>query len=153
MPLPAGIVIRRAVPGDAPACFDIRGKTRQNALSPEGLAEYGVTVQTWQDEIRSDDLPGFVATQRGSIVGYCYAVKETGEIAVLALLPEFECQGIGRELLARMVAHLRELGFKRLFLGCSPDPASRSHGFYRHLGWNSTKAFDSDGDEILELQL
>ncbi|AOL03485.1 hypothetical protein WI95_05830 [Burkholderia contaminans] len=29
-------------------------------------------------------------------------------------------------------------GFTSLFLGCSTDPASRSHGFYRHLGWTPT---------------
>ena len=36
------------------------------------------------------------------------------------------------------------------FLDCSPDPKVRSYGFYRHLGWQSTGALDTHGDEILE---
>jgi hypothetical protein len=50
-----------------------------------------------------------------------------------------------------VVEDLRAAGHARLFLGCSPDAATRSHGFYRHLGWRSTDTFDGAGDEILEL--
>ena len=56
----------------------------------------------------------------------------------------------GKTLLDMMVRDLRALGFERLFLGCSADPKTRSHGFYRHLGWRSTGKFDAAGDEILE---
>ena len=127
--------------------------TRQNAVTPEKLAEYGITVQSWRDDIASGALPGFVAVDSGSIVGYCFGMKKTGEIAVLALLPEYEDKGLGRALLDRTVQCLQGLGHTRLFLGCSRDPASRSHGFYRHLGWKSTGALDEHGDEILELFL
>jgi GNAT superfamily N-acetyltransferase len=153
MSLSAGVEVRSAVPGDAAACLLIRGKTRQNAATPEKLAEYGITAQTWHDDIASGTLSGYVAVTRGSIIGYCYGNKQTGEIAVLALLPEYEGRGIGRELLERTVKHLIRLGHKRLFLGCSSDPATRSHGFYRHLGWKSTGSSDSHGDEVLELVL
>jgi GNAT superfamily N-acetyltransferase len=69
---------------------------------------------------------------------------------VLALLPAHEGQGVGRQLLARVVDRLLAAGHGRLFLGCSADPASRSHGFYRHLGWRSTGSVDAHGDEVLE---
>jgi GNAT superfamily N-acetyltransferase len=72
---------------------------------------------------------------------------------VLALLPDFENLGIGRELLNKMVKHLAGFGHTRLFLGCSEDPSSRSYGFYRHLGWHSTETFDPHGDEILEFNV
>ncbi len=68
----------------------------------------------------------------------------------MALLPPHEGLGIGRELLNRVVAHLWALGHQKLFLGCSRDPTVRSYGFYRHLGWQSTGAFDDHGDELLE---
>ena len=84
------------------------------------------------------------------MVGYCFGSRSTGEIVVLALLPAFEGRGIGKELLRRMSRELEALGHQRLFLGCSADPQSRSYGFYRHLGWRSTGAFDGNGDEILE---
>jgi GNAT superfamily N-acetyltransferase len=72
-------------------------------------------------------------------------------MVVLALLPAHEGRGIGQRLLGRVIAHLGEAGHKRLFLGCAADPATRSFGFYRHLGWVSTGTFDQAGDEILEL--
>jgi len=70
---------------------------------------------------------------------------------VLSLLPAYEERGIGRRLLALVIEHLAALGHRRLFLGCSADPATRSHGFYRHLGWVSTGTVDRAGDEVLEL--
>ena len=72
-------------------------------------------------------------------------------VLVLALLPEFENRGIGRQLLQDVVSLSRDAGHSRLFLACSADPRSRSHGFYRHLGWKATGEIDEAGDEILEL--
>ena len=71
-------------------------------------------------------------------------------MVVLALLPEFEGRGVGRHLLHLVMNELRGVGFHRLFLGCSKDPASRSFGFYRRLGWRSTGTVDGAGDEVLE---
>lgn len=147
------IAYRRAVPDDTPACLVLRGMTRENAFSVERLAEAGVTLESWQAGIADGSLPGHVATARGKIVGYCFGERETGEIAVLALLPEHEGRGVGRTLLNLVVAEFRELGFARLFLSCSSDPAVRSYGFYRHLGWRSTGGFDDRDDEILEYLL
>ncbi|MNT97707.1 Acetyltransferase (GNAT) family protein [compost metagenome] len=72
---------------------------------------------------------------------------------MLALLPAWEGKGIGKALLTRMVDDFRGWGLKRLFLGCAADPGVRSHGFYRHLGWQPTGALDDLGDEVLELHL
>lgn len=147
------IAYRRAVPDDTPACVVLRGRTRENAFSVERLAEAGVTLESWQAGIADGSLPGHVATEADEIVGYCFGERETGEIAVLALLPDHEDRGVGRTLLNLVVADFRELGFARLFLSCSPDPAVRSYGFYRHLGWTSTGTFDDRDDEILEYRL
>jgi GNAT superfamily N-acetyltransferase len=145
--------IQPALPADAARCVEIRGRTRENAVSVQQLAAYGITVDSWRDDIQSGALPGYVCRIDQEIVGYCFATRKTGEIAVLALLPGHEGKGIGRELLGQMVQDLQALGFKRAFLGCSPDPASRSYGFYRHLGWKSTGTYDAHGDEVLELLL
>jgi len=88
----------------------------------------------------------------GEIVGYGFGDRDSGEVVVLALLPEAEGQGVGKALLARVTADLRQAGHARLHLGCSSDPACRSYGFYRHLGWRSTGSVDGHGDEILELR-
>jgi GNAT superfamily N-acetyltransferase len=142
---------RAALPEDAEQCVAVRGRTRQNAASQEWLRSIGVTSESWGENIRSGALPGHVCTVDKKIVGFCFGARETGEIEVVALLPDFENRGIGRELLDRTSDELAKLGHTRLFLGCSPDPASRSHGFYRHLGWRSTGTFDKYGDEILEI--
>ncbi|MGE7472727.1 N-acetyltransferase family protein [Bosea sp. NPDC003192] len=147
------IAYRRAVPEDTPACVVLRGRTRENAFSVERLAEAGVTLESWRAAVADGSLPGQVATLDGEIIGYCFGERETGEIAVVALLPDHEGQGVGRTLLALVVAELKGLGFDRLFLSCSSDPAVRSYGFYRHLGWRSTGSFDDRGDEILEYRL
>ena len=148
---PTQFLFRPARPDDAADCVAMRGKTRQNAYSEEQLRAVGVTRETWKDGIQSGSLPGHVCISDGTMVGYCFGDHDSGEIVVLAVLPDFENCGVGRELLDRTVRTLVEAGHRRLFLACSPYPESRSHGFYRHLGWRSTETYDSNGDEILEL--
>lgn len=144
------VIYRKAVPEDTPGCIDLRGKTRENAFSVEELKALGITLDSWRASIADGSLPGYVALVDGELAGYCFGDRETGEIAVLALLPAHEDMGIGKVLLDLMAEEFRGLGFRRLFLGCSPDPQVRSHGFYRHLGWKPTGEFDAAGDEVLE---
>ena len=142
---------RPALPTDAPECVRIRGLTRENAVSEQRLRMLGITPASWATEISSGDLPGFVCTGGIRMAGYCFGASKTGEVIVLALLPAYESQGIGRQLLDLVVTQLRANGHDRLYLGCSSDPSSRSFGFYRHLGWQSTGTVDYHGDEVLEL--
>lgn len=148
---PANLEFRPASPDDVSECMVVRGKTRQNPASEEFLRSIGITSESWRENTRSGALPGHVCIVDGAIVGFCFGVRETGEIQVVALLPAFEKRGIGRELLGRTCKDLAKLGHTRMFLGCSPDPGSRSYGFYRHLGWRSTGDVDQYGDEILEI--
>lgn len=136
---------------DVAACIDIRGKTRENAFSAADLAAVGVTLESWTAAVQDGSLPGYVATVDGKVAGYCFGDTDAGEIVVLALLPDFEGHGAGKTLLNLVVRDLKALGFQRLILGCASDPAVRSYGFYRHLGWTSTGTFDDRGDEVLEL--
>jgi GNAT superfamily N-acetyltransferase len=142
---------RKAIPEDAPTCVNIRGRTRENSFSIEQLKAIGVTVDTWRQGIEDGSFPGYVCVHDGAIVGYCFGEPATGEIVVLALLPEHENLGLGRKLLNMMVSDFKTLGHKRLFLGCSSNPAVRSYGFYRHEGWRSTGTVDAANDEVLEL--
>ena len=137
--------IRRALPEDAPACVHMRGMTRENAVSPERLRDYGITAASWAEDIRSNALPGYVCHAGKRSVGYAFGARLSGEVVVLALLPDAEAKGLGRRLLDLVIQELRAAGHVRLFLGCSADPSSRSHGFYRHLGWRSTGAIDQRG--------
>ena len=143
---------RPAVASDAAECVALRGRTRENAISAGRLASLGITVESWGRNIATARVTGHVCLDEGRMVGYCFGDRGTGEIEVLALLPEYEGRGIGKLLLSRVVEDLRSIGFNRLFLGCSRNPCHRSSGFYRHLGWKSTGALDAHGDEVLELR-
>ena len=151
--MPAPNEYRAAQPTDAPECVELRGLTRENAVSVARLAAMGITAESWAESIRDNSLPGFVCLSEGKLVGYCFGDRQSGEVVVLAVRPEFENQGIGRALLDQLVNELSRAGRARLFLGCSADPNSRSYGFYRYLGWRSTSQYDSNFDEILEYQI
>lgn len=84
------------------------------------------------------------------VVGFCSGDAETGEVLVLAVLPEHEGQGVGRRLLGRWWASTGALGHRRVWLAASPDPAIRAHGFYRARGMEAERrGVDAIGDEIL----
>ncbi|MGE8687631.1 MAG: N-acetyltransferase family protein [Achromobacter sp.] len=144
------ITYRPAMPQDAAACVTLRGMTRENAVSEAELAAAGITAETWAAGIAEGLYPGFVALDGAKLAGYCFGHRDTGEIVVLALLPEYEGQGVGKTVLDMAASFLKALGHTRLFLGCATDPAVRSYGFYRHLGWRSTGALNDAGDEVLE---
>ena len=144
------LVFQAALAQDAAAFISLRGQTRQNAVSAERLAEFGITAESWAELMRSGKLPGHTCHANDVLAGYCFGDLDTGEIIVLALLPAVEGMGAGKTLLELVMADLRAHGHQRLFLGCSSDPASRSYGFYRHLGWTSTGETDAHGDEVLE---
>lgn len=145
------LTYRPAFPHDAQRCIEIRGLTRENAFSAADLEAIGITAPGWAEGIRTDATPGFVCCQGDSIVGYCFADRNSGEILVLAVLPDWEGRGIGKALLQKTVDRLTADGKQRVFLGCSADPQTRSYGFYRSLGWIPTGESDTNGDDILEL--
>lgn len=147
------LTFRAAQPEDAIACIVLRGQTRQNSFSEEALAALGITLQTWEQGIREATSPGFVCLQSEALVGMCFFDSKSGEILVVAIHPEHEGCGIGKVLLEMALEALKALGHTRSLLGCNADPASRSHGFYRHLGWKPTGETDTLGDEVLELDL
>lgn len=131
----------------------LRGLTRENPASETRLKELGVTAESWSADVESGELTGTVALDADRVIGYCFGNKRTGEVVVLAVLPDFEGRGVGRQLLASITEALSQRGHNRLFLGCSADPKVRSYGFYRHVGWRSTGTVDDRNDELLELIL
>lgn len=147
------LIYRVAIPADIHACIDLRGETRENSFSVEQLRAVGVTFESWSGGVADGSLTGHVCLADGDMVGYSFGDRLTGEVVVLALLPEWEGKGIGKHLLSLVVRNLMQRGFQRLFLGCSSNPQHRSHGFYRHLGWKSTGVFDDAQDEVLEYLL
>lgn len=145
--------IRAALPEDAGKCIEMRGMTRENAYSATALAAIGITLESWCEGIRNKSSPGFVCLDDEKIVGMSFWDSQSGEVLVVAVLPEYENLGIGKNLLQRSLTEIEQHGHRRSFLGCNPSPSSRSYGFYRKLGWVTTGTKDSLGDEILEIAL
>jgi ribosomal protein S18 acetylase RimI-like enzyme len=149
--LSRGVRFRDVRPEDFERCIEIRGLTRDNPIPAEVLREVGVTRESWVPRIEHGDIVGVVTDSPEGVVGFCSGDAKTGEVLVLALLPEYEGLGLGKRMLSLVTERLFGLGFEKLWLAASPCPGIRAHGFYRHLGWRPTGEQDQHGDEILEL--
>lgn len=147
------LAYRRMVSSDSAECLAVRARTRENALSIADLLKYGVTPQALAQNLESGRSVGHVCTDVGHIIGFAGADRQTGEVSVVALLPDYEGLGIGKHLMSLVVGDLRTAGHKRLFLYCNPDPSGRSHGFYRHLGWTPSGRLDPGNGRDEELEL
>lgn len=144
------LTVRETWPDDIDGMFSVRSRTRQNPASKELLAELGITPESTAADMESGRLRGWGCFHGDVLVGFCNGDGATGEVLVLAVLPEYEGKGIGFRLLAWVVEWLRSLGFEQPWLAASPDPGIRAHGFYRALGWKPTGQTHENGDEILE---
>jgi ribosomal protein S18 acetylase RimI-like enzyme len=147
------LAFRETRMSDIDALFDVRARTRHNPLSREDLAQLGVTPASTAVAFSSGGVVGFVCTYNNNVVGFCSGDLGSGEILVLAVLPDYEGRGVGKRLLSSVVARLHQTGVRRVWLAAAADPAVRAHGFYRALGWRPTGELTPNGDEILELSL
>jgi GNAT superfamily N-acetyltransferase len=120
----------RATPEDISECIVIRGLSRENPISATRLAELGITSSSWGNSVRNGNYTGVIALNSNKNIGFCFGDTSSGEIMVLAVLPEFEFKGIGKNLLQRVMINLNELGHTRLFLGADYRPHIRAFGFY-----------------------
>lgn len=153
MALPIGreVSFRDLREQDIEKIFDVRGATRENAISRERLAAMGITPASVAGNLAAGATRGWVCSSGSRIVGLCIGESATGEVLVLAVLPQFEGRGIGKTLLSLAVDWLRSFKPTRIWLGASSDPGTRSHGFYRALGWRPVGEKDTHGDEVLVL--
>ncbi|MFG1495906.1 GNAT family N-acetyltransferase [Saccharospirillum sp. HFRX-1] len=137
---------------DVDPLFIVRTQTGDNPMSTERLAQLGITPASIRQGFDDGYLCGWVAMVDETIVGFCNGELNTGEVLVLALLPDFEGQGIGRQLLGLVVEALRRQGHKAIWLAADSNPSVRAHGFYRKLGWVPSGERLENGDEVLVLQ-
>lgn len=64
---------------------------------------------------------------------------ENSEVTVIAVLPEYENQGIGGLLLAEVENWLISKGCDEIWLTTDIDVDLRAYGFYKRLGWQDSK--------------
>ncbi len=140
---------RRTQPQDIHQLFDVRASTRENPISSERLATLGITPDSTKEALGNGDAVSWVCIAEDRVVGFCTGDVHSGEVLVLAVLPEFEGQGIGKTLLLKVTDELLRYNHESLWLAADSNPRVRSHGFYRKLGWQPTGKTLENGDEIL----
>ena len=94
---------------DVPALFDLRPRTRENVMTVEQLARLDITVETVTASL-SGSNKGWLCTDAGQVVGFAIADRSTGELGVVAVLPDYEGRGVGGGLMDRAEAWLWESG-------------------------------------------
>ena len=129
---------REIQPADIPATFDVRVRTWHNPHGAVEMEQMGITHDSVREMLGSSHR-GWLAESDGQVVGFVMGNKQTGEMWVIAVLPEFENQGIGKSLLRRVEDWLASEGCAELWLTTDPDENCRAVGFYRHLGWEDWK--------------
>ncbi|MEO1159344.1 MAG: GNAT family N-acetyltransferase [Pseudomonadota bacterium] len=145
------LTYRRMTAEDVPAALTVRLSTRENAVTLDELEEeYGVTPQSMADDLRSH-AGGWVCEDGGKLVGFSMGNGLNGEIAVVAVAPEYERRGIGKTVLAHTQGWLFSLGHEEIWLLANPDPDVRATGFYEKLGWKVTGVMKGH-DRVLKLQ-
>jgi ribosomal protein S18 acetylase RimI-like enzyme len=111
----------------------------------------GITPASMAQDLAAGRTKGWVGSWESRIVGFCMGESASGEVLVLAVLPEYEGRGVGKTLLSLAVEWLRSFHPTRVWLSTSPNPDTRAYGFYRALGWRPIGEIATNGDEILVL--
>lgn len=128
------MIFRQIVDADIPSLFAVRSTTRENTLSREDLATLGITEASVCLMMASTHR-GWLCEADGRVVGFSIGNCETGELWVVAVLPEYEGRGIGRKLISLVEEWLWSCGWKEAWLTTDPNTHLRAYGFYRTQGW------------------
>jgi ribosomal protein S18 acetylase RimI-like enzyme len=134
---------------DVPELFKVRISTRENRMTMEALGGMGITHDSTIKAL-SVSVAGWLCEVSGKIVGFSMGNKNTVEMLVVAVLPEYENAGIGKRLMELLQKWLFAHGHEELWLLENPDPKVRAYAFYRKLGWVAA-GFHESGHQILKL--
>jgi len=95
-----GVVkFREITAADVPALFHVRSRTRENAMTLEELQRHGINPQSVTESL-TNSTKGWLSEDAGQVVAFSMADRATGEFLVIAVLPEYEGNGIGGRLMA-----------------------------------------------------
>ena len=125
------LMIREATIDDIRQIQFVRNAVKENTLSDPGL----VTDKDCEVYISSRGK-GWVYVINELIAGFAIADLQENNIWALFLLPEFEKQGIGKQLHDTMLDWYFRQTVQTVWLSTSPN--TRAENFYRNLGWTET---------------
>jgi GNAT superfamily N-acetyltransferase len=119
---------REATFADIPAIQLVRNSVKENPLSDPGL----ITDADCATYI-TERGKGWVCEVNDQIVGFAIADLQDNNIWALFLHPDFEGQGIGRQLHGAMLDWYFDQCKDYVWL--STAPGTRAETFYRRAGW------------------
>ena len=122
---------REATIADIKEIQRVRNSVKENVLSNPDL----VTDANCADYITRRG-EGWVCESGGTIVGFSIADLQDNNIWALFIHPDYEGQGIGKELHRLMLDWYFSQTEKTVWL--STEPNSRAEKFYRISGWSET---------------
>ena len=147
------VSIRPAEPNDIPAITRIyteavlRG-TASFEIEPPDEEEMARRF----DALRAGGFPFLVAADRDAIAGYAYAGPYRARIAYrwtvedsIYLAPDAQRLGIGRALLARLIAEAAAGGFRQMIAVIGDSANTGSIELHRALGFRMVGTFDNVG--------
>lgn len=138
--------VREIVPTDLPELFQIRAATDENPLSIAELAELGITIPSVEGMLRMHHR-GWLYEEAGVPLGFAIGDRSTGEVWVIAVLPQHVQRGIGSRLLEKVSAWLFSESCTELWLVTDLDPSMRAYRFYLKHGWEDWK--EEDGQRYM----
>ncbi|NTS42269.1 GNAT family N-acetyltransferase [Flavisolibacter sp. BT320] len=134
---------RTALASDIPQIQQIRHAVKENVLSHPSLV-------TDEDCLRylTQRGKGWVCETDNRLVGFAIADLQDHNIWALFLLPEYEGQGIGRQLHYRMLEWYFSQTRETVWL--STGKQTRAEKFYGRLGWKETGPY-GNGETRFEM--
>jgi GNAT superfamily N-acetyltransferase len=134
---------REAQITDIPQMSAVRLAVKENALSNPAV----VTQQDYVDYLSSRGK-GWVCEVDGQVVGFAIGDLVKNNVWALFVLPGYEGQGIGRELLILLLDWYYSNTHETIWLSTAPN--TRSANFYRSFGWKEA-GLQQNGELRFEL--
>jgi L-amino acid N-acyltransferase YncA len=147
------LLIRPSTPEDVPAITAIYGWHVQNGTGTFELDAPGVEeMGRRRDDVLSKGLPWLVAERDGQVLGYAYANHFRPRMAYrfaledsIYLAPDAQGQGIGRLLLAELLARCEAAGARQMLAVIGDSANAGSIGVHRSLGFSDLGVMKSVG--------
>jgi phosphinothricin acetyltransferase len=146
-------MLRAAVPADLPAITAIYAHHVRTGLAsfetePPALAE----MTQRYSSITAGGYPYLVAVQEGAVLGYAYASAYRARPAYrftvedsIYVAPEAVGRGIGRALLARLVAECEQRGYRQMLAVIGDSANEASIAVHRACGFTKKAVLDAVG--------
>jgi L-amino acid N-acyltransferase YncA len=149
----SGLIVRASTEADVARCAEIYGYhvlhgTASFELDPPDQAE----MTRRYESLRAGGYPYLVAELDGAIVGYAYAgpyrarpaYRWSAEDSVY-VAPQAQRRGIGRALLARLLAETEAAGFRQMLAVIGDSANTGSIELHRDAGFRLVGTFENVG--------